>query len=329
LSGTTRFFISFPVVLIGNRFPALSIIPALVDKYLTQDKTMAHKLTTARVRLPPIYGNATAFIDGASSSITRNASREAAKKVLPRQQNIDKSVSFPPIVQPPSCNQHFTNTRGRKTLNLPSVKIRHVEKIPTNFPGKTFAVLPPIAGKRLPPKQNQQRRQGNPSQQPKTQMTARIKDENQPKSTISTSASNKPIRVARKQISFNGKATPKKQEDEVSPTAVKPGISSLQCRGCNKSSSNSMNNSVQPNFDFKNADDDDDDDDDDDRLVMKLFEALQFLEWSSELREFLNGDKATRRNATCPTFDPMLCHAVDVIRDILLRQTMEDLCMMW
>lgn len=36
-----------------------------------------------------------------------------------------------------------------------------------------------------------------------------------------------------------------------------------------------------------------------------------------------------RRNATCPELDDVLCNAVEILKDIFLKKTMEELCMMW
>ncbi|XP_032238341.2 uncharacterized protein LOC116618572 [Nematostella vectensis] len=48
-----------------------------------------------------------------------------------------------------------------------------------------------------------------------------------------------------------------------------------------------------------------------------------------ELMSFLKCDESRRRNAVCALLDENLIHAADIIRDMLLRQTMEELCMMW
>lgn len=56
---------------------------------------------------------------------------------------------------------------------------------------------------------------------------------------------------------------------------------------------------------------------------------LERLELSKEVEEFLDSKSSQRRGAKCIEIDPSLKTAVDVIRDNLLRQTMEELCMMW
>lgn len=57
--------------------------------------------------------------------------------------------------------------------------------------------------------------------------------------------------------------------------------------------------------------------------------VLEKLELSKEAEEFLESLNSKCRKATCIEIDPSLKNAVDVIRDNLLRQTMEELCMMW
>lgn len=57
--------------------------------------------------------------------------------------------------------------------------------------------------------------------------------------------------------------------------------------------------------------------------------VLEKLELSKEAQEFLESELSKRRKATCIEIDASLKKAVDVIRDNLLRQTMEELCMMW
>lgn len=57
--------------------------------------------------------------------------------------------------------------------------------------------------------------------------------------------------------------------------------------------------------------------------------VLEQLELSKEAEEFLGSKNSQRRGARCIEIDPSLKTAVDIIRDNLLRQTMEELCMMW
>lgn len=57
--------------------------------------------------------------------------------------------------------------------------------------------------------------------------------------------------------------------------------------------------------------------------------VLQRLELSKEVEDFLESKSSQRRGAQCVALDPSLKVAVDIIRDNLLRQTMEELCMIW
>lgn len=57
--------------------------------------------------------------------------------------------------------------------------------------------------------------------------------------------------------------------------------------------------------------------------------VLEKLELTKEAEKFLESEHSKRRPATCIEIDPSLKNAVDIIRDNLLRQTMEELCMMW
>ena len=57
--------------------------------------------------------------------------------------------------------------------------------------------------------------------------------------------------------------------------------------------------------------------------------VLEKLELTQDAKEFLASDQSKRRPATCIEIDSSLKKAVDIIRDNLLRQTMEELCMMW
>lgn len=65
-------------------------------------------------------------------------------------------------------------------------------------------------------------------------------------------------------------------------------------------------------------------------IKFKYFEDLERLELCKEASKFFESPNAhRRRHATCTGLDPSLITAVETIRDILLRQTMEELCMMW
>ena len=44
---------------------------------------------------------------------------------------------------------------------------------------------------------------------------------------------------------------------------------------------------------------------------------------------FMEGNSNERRNATCAELDEELKNAVELLKDIFLRQTMEELCMIW
>lgn len=56
---------------------------------------------------------------------------------------------------------------------------------------------------------------------------------------------------------------------------------------------------------------------------------LPQLEISEDLRNFLGSNSSKRREGVCIELDSTLGTAVEYIRDKLLRQTMEELCMMW
>lgn len=57
--------------------------------------------------------------------------------------------------------------------------------------------------------------------------------------------------------------------------------------------------------------------------------VLERLELSEEVEDFLESKSSQRRGGKCVALDPSLKVAVDIIRDNLLRQTMEELCMIW
>lgn len=57
--------------------------------------------------------------------------------------------------------------------------------------------------------------------------------------------------------------------------------------------------------------------------------VLERLELSEEVEDFLESKSSQRRGGKCVALDPSLRVAVDIIRDNLLRQTMEELCMIW
>jgi len=54
----------------------------------------------------------------------------------------------------------------------------------------------------------------------------------------------------------------------------------------------------------------------------------QFIEWSKELRMFLDNKYSDRRNAICTEMDANLIHVPNILRDIILCQTMDEI-LLW
>lgn len=280
-------------------------------------------LSSRAVKLPPIIKNELLVGRGGQTSLQpcQTSSSLTARPSKANQLN----TSFPKIAEP----QPQRKWSGTTSRHNNQAQIKHVEKTPIRFPN-SYTVLPPI-GKtsswqaqngfstlRASPKNGEQapisvqdqlkgrrrtsqrkRSDNGPSPSPTVVEKERINPRNCPGSARNNENINNAIENRnqnRKQAACTSYTSIARSEGDTISDKTLPGLSDedIQVTECDSTR-----------------------------------HELEKLELSKEAKEFLESEHSKRRNATCIETDPSLKKAVDVIRDNLLRQTMEELCMMW
>lgn len=279
----------------------------------------------ARVKLPPIIKNE--LLTGRD----RKATLQPATCPIPSQ----VSACFPEIIetQPPrSWNQNGTASRLHANKRA---YVNHLEKSPTQFPN-SYAVLPPIGQTRSwqssgPPSSVQAASPRNGQQAPII-----IPDQDRGQRRRSSQRKHldnglSPSPNARDSIKgrterIKSLATPTKNT-QINTATIEQGYEKALClpdvtyQPRRKTDAGGHN---APSGDAPSLSNED----------VEMFEwdpihVLEKLELSKETKEFLKSNCSQRRGGKCVEIDPSLKTAVDIIRDNLLRQTMEELCMMW
>ena len=265
-------------------------------------------LNSRAVKLPPIIKNELLVGRSIGNSST-----------ISTTSNTNGNTSFPKILK--AQNSKATNgtvPRPQKTKS-PRVTVKHVEKAPTNYPN-SYKVLPPIGQTNVwhtsrsilhAPKSDQDKINGprrsslqrkrsdsglSPSSKTRLAENQRITARNNAtrqdhgNDTQGTFES----RIERPTMETFG-AVPEKQGDHYNHEETLPSVSNedVEVTSC------------------------------------EVVHELERLELSKEAVEFLASKQSARRVALCVEIDPSLKKAVDIIRDNLLRQTMEELCMLW
>ena len=261
----------------------------------------------SRVKLPPIIKNE--LLTGGEKRRKTSTCQSLSKTNSP-------SASFPLIIQTQphwNRNQNGYSSQQRKAPVL-KARINHMEKSPIHFPN-SYTVLPPI---------------GQTRQWPYSTFN----------STLPTSSGNseKGPKLVSKQV-----PSQRKRSGDVAQTVrdgdkrhneIIKSIPNTQIKSVSKSHEHSFSqpeNLHECLESIKSGGE---------RLLGISDEDIQVSEWnpnhelerlelSEEVEEFLDSKSSQRRGAKCVEIDPSLKTAVDVIRDNLLRQTMEELCMMW
>lgn len=276
-------------------------------------------LNSRAVKLPPIIKNellvgrvgqaAVQPYQGTSHSATR------PKESL--------TVSFPKIPDALSQNSRNGSASPRHKTESKKAPVKHLEKAPTNFPN-SYTVLPPIGKTSL-----WRAQKGYPSLQlpPRNGEQAPISVQDQMKS--------RRRRSFQRKRSDNGwspspttinSSDPARNRENIS-TAVENQNQNEKPAAfvCNTTTARST--SAEDTIRDKELPSLSNED-----IQVTECEAvhvLEKLELTKEAEEFLESAHSKRRAATCIEIDPSLKKAVDIIRDNLLRQTMEELCMMW
>lgn len=278
-------------------------------------------LNSRAVKLPPIIKNEL-LVGRVGQGNSHSATR--SKETL--------TVSFPKISDALSQNSRNGSASPRHKTESKKAPIKHVEKAPINFPN-SYTVLPPIgktnswraqngySSPQLPPKnggkvpisaqdQMKSRRRMSPQRKrsdhalpPPSPTTINSPDPARNKESFSTTSF---VDIS---IAVENQNETEKQTVFVSDTSTASSTLAEDAIADNKQPSLS-NEDIQ-------------------MTECDTVHLLEKLELTKEAQEFLECDQSKRRPATCIEIDPSLKKAVDIIRDNLLRQTMEELCMMW
>lgn len=297
-----------------------------------QDKIHYQRLPTfdlnSRVKLPPIIKNE--LLTGCDKKTSLQPSTR------PTMTTPSASVCFPTIIgtQPSrNWNQNGIPSQKIRSPNKPApVKttiVNHVEKPPINFPN-SYTVLPPIGQTSSWPHSGFSTLQASPrngEQAPiivpdqvggrRRQLSQRKRSENGLAPTLNgrQSVKGRPERIKSLPTPTTNTLT---NSIAVEHTCEK----ALFLSGTTSRKTDEENTTISEDVTCLSSED----------VEMSEFNPiheLEKLELSTEAEEFLESKNSRRRGAKCIEIDPSLKAAVDIIRDNLLRQTMEELCMMW
>lgn len=285
-------------------------------------------LNSRAVKLPPIIKNE--LLVG----------RVGQAVVQPRQGNAQLATrsketltaSFPKIPDAPSQNSRNGSASPRHKTESKKAPVKHVEKVPINFPN-SYTVLPPIgktsswraqngySSHQSPPRNGgkvlisaQDQKESRRRMSPQSKRSDRERPPPAPTITKSSdlARNNENISTALFvdiSIAVENQNQTEKVASIVSDTStVRSG-----------SAEDSINDNELPSLSNEDIQ----------MTECDAVHVLEKLELTQDAQEFLKSDLSKRRPATCVEIDPSLKKAVDIIRDNLLRQTMEELCMMW
>lgn len=284
----------------------------------------------SRVKLPPIIKNELLTGRDRNSTLQPTTCR-----------TLSTSVSFPQIVETQSAswksNRNGTSPQQIKSANkrAPVRTVNHIEKSPIHFPS-SYAVLPPI---------------GQTSSWPYggrvSNLPATPRNGEQAPIIVPDQARGRRRRSSQRKRSENG-LSPTLENVRGNRGPQTEGIKNLpDTTASTESNSIAVDHGCQKHLllpdtnTYPKQTTDEQINAPNDAAGLSLNSdqveisecdprhVLEKLELSKEAEEFLGSKNSQRRGARCIEIDPSLKTAVDIIRDNLLRQTMEELCMMW
>ena len=285
-------------------------------------------LNSRAVKLPPIIKNE--LLVGRVGQAVVQPSQGNSHSVTRSKETL--TVSFPKIPDALSQNSRNGSASPRHKTESKQAPVKHVEKAPINFPN-SYTVLPPI-GKtsswraqngyssfQLPPRNGakvpilaQDRMKSRRRMSPQRKRS----DHGLPESSPTTINSLDPARNKENisTTSFADISIAAENQNQTEKVAVFVSDTST---ARSTSAQDTTDDNELPSLS----------NDDIQMTECDTVHVLEKLELTQEAQEFLQSDQSKRRPATCLEIDPSLKKAVDIIRDNLLRQTMEELCMMW
>lgn len=283
-------------------------------------------LNSRAVKLPPIIKNE--LLVG----------RVGQAVVQPRQDNAATrsketlTASFPKIPDALFQNSQNGSVSPRHKTESKKAPVKHVEKVPINFPN-SYTVLPPIgktsswraqngySSHQSPPRNGGKvliSAQDEVKSRRKISPQSKRSDHGWPPPAPNTTNSSDPA-INNKNIStalFVDISFAVENQNQTEKVAAIVYDTSTARSG---SAEDSINDKELPSLSNEDIQ----------MTECDTKHVLEKLELTQDAKEFLASDQSKRRPATCIEIDPSLKKAVDIIRDNLLRQTMEELCMMW
>lgn len=283
-------------------------------------------LNSRAVKLPPIIKNE--LLVG----------RVGQAVVQPRQDNAATrsketlTASFPKIPDALFQNSQNGSVSPRHKTESKKAPVKHVEKVPINFPN-SYTVLPPIgktsswraqngySSHQSPPRNGGKvliSAQDEVKSRRKISPQSKRSDHGRPPPAPNTTNSSDPA-INNKNIStalFVDISFAVENQNQTEKVAAIVYDTSTARSG---SAEDSINDKELPSLSNEDIQ----------MTECDTKHVLEKLELTQDAQEFLASDQSKRRPATCIEIDPSLKKAVDIIRDNLLRQTMEELCMMW
>ena len=279
----------------------------------------------SRVKLPPIIKNE--LLTG----------RDRKSSLQPATCALSTNVSFPQIVETQSAsrkrNQNGTSPQQIRSGNKP-VPVNHVEKSPIHFP-RSYAVLPPIGQTISWPYAGISTLPATPRNGEQAPIIVPDQARGRRRRSSQRKRSENGLSPTQTNVRGNGRGQTGGIKNLPDTKANTESKSIAVDHGCQKdlflpdttaypkpTANEQMNASSDAAIISLNSD------------QVEISECdsrneLEKLDLSKEAEEFLGSKNSKRRGAKCIEIDPSLKTAVDIIRDNLLRQTMEELCMMW
>ena len=285
-------------------------------------------LNSRAVKLPPIIKNEL-LVGRVGQAVVKT--NQGSSHSAPRSKET-LTASFPKISDTLSPKSQNRSASPRHKTESKKAPVKHVEKVPISFPN-SYTVLPPIgktsswsayngySSVQLPPRnggeapiiaQDQMKSRRRMSSQRKRS------DHGWPPPSTTTINSSDPARNKENfsTTSLFDISTAIENQNQNEKLAV---FVSNTSTARSASAEDTINDNDLPSL--CNED-----------IQVTEFDSvhvLEKLELTKEAEEFLESEQSKRRPATCIEIDASLKKAVDIIRDNLLRQTMEELCMMW